>query len=734
MKIFQFTILLGFVTFYSQAQVGIGTENPNPKSVLDLKSQGNNQGFLVPRLTTLQRTATSFTSTLTATEKGLLIFDTDTNKFYYWNGTAWTVIEDSTGTDSQTLSFNTATGLLSITGGNNVNLSGTPPGGTAGGDLAGTYPNPTVNNNTITTAKILDGTLTNADINNAAGIAITKISGGTNGQILLTSGTTPIWTAMPPPTGAAGGDLSGTYPSPTITNNAITTAKILDGTIGSADLANAAVTDIKIATGITASKLTAGTAGQVLTTLAGVPTWSTPSVGGTVTNIATGTGLAGGPITTSGTISLSNTTVTAGNYGSLTQIPQLTIDAQGRITTAANLAVAGFAPIGAAGGDLTGAYPNPTVANNAITSAKILDGTVSSADITDGTIATTDVANLAINDSKIATGVAVNKLTSGTLNQVLTTTAGGAAWANLPASGTVTSITTGTGLNGGIITTTGTISLANSGVTAGTYGSATQVPNFIVDAQGRLTVAGNTTITGTPPGGAAGGDLTGTYPNPTVANNVITSAKILDGTISTADIANLAVNDSKIATGVAINKLSGGTNGQILTTSGTTPIWVAPADNSATNELQNIANVLNQGNDAGGQAVINLKAVSINTVATTGALNVVGSQFVGFTAVPTTGNVYNIGASDYVVYGAPQIGIASMSVYLPNADLNKGRILIIRTSGNTGTKNVVNVRPSGSDTLDGGVGIQLDATITRVYSIMVISVGSEWQTLSKSIY
>lgn len=74
-------ILFFIITLNSFSQVGIGTTDPDLSSILEIES--TTQGLLTPRMTTTQRIA------ITTPAEGLLVFDTDFNTFYFFDGISW---------------------------------------------------------------------------------------------------------------------------------------------------------------------------------------------------------------------------------------------------------------------------------------------------------------------------------------------------------------------------------------------------------------------------------------------------------------------------------------------------------------------------------------------------------------------------------------------------------------------------------------------------------------------
>lgn len=81
--------------------------------------------------------------------------------------------------------------------------------------------------------------------------------------------------------------------------------------------------------------------GNVTVSLASVPVANVTGAVPNTVNVLAGTGLSGGgALTGNVTINLANTAVVAGTYGTASQVSQVTVDAQGRITSASNVAIA----------------------------------------------------------------------------------------------------------------------------------------------------------------------------------------------------------------------------------------------------------------------------------------------------------------------------------------------------------------------------------------------------------
>jgi hypothetical protein len=130
-------LVLGSLTTNAQS-VGIGTPSPATSSILDLTS--TTKGFLMPRMTTANRTAIATPAT------GLQVFDTTTNTLWYFNGTVW--INSGAGTgdnlgnhsatqdlllNSNALQLGAAGGVNKIT--YNTTVDGPVITGNAGGSL-----------------------------------------------------------------------------------------------------------------------------------------------------------------------------------------------------------------------------------------------------------------------------------------------------------------------------------------------------------------------------------------------------------------------------------------------------------------------------------------------------------------------------------------------------------------------------------------------------------------------
>ena len=353
--------------------------------------------------------------------------------------------------------------------------------------------------NTATT-----GSITLSGILNAA-------NGGTGAATLTGyvygNGTSPMTASTTIPTTA----LSGTITNAQLANSSLSFNGVTVSLGGSGTITATATNALTIGTGLSGTSYNGSTAVTIaidstVATLTGTQTLTNKTISGasnTLTNIANA--------------SLTNSSVTVGTTAIALGASSLTLGGLTTVTvtqdpvSALQLATKQYVDALSQGLDPKASCIAATTVNITLSGAQTIDGVAliagdrclvkdQTATANNGIYVVSASAWTRSTDMDIWAEVpgAYTFIEQGTTwadtGWVCTSNAGGTlgttpiTWVQFAGAGTYSA---GTGL-----TLTGTqFSITNTAVTAGAYGSATQVGTFTVNAQGQLTLAGNTTVT-----------------------------------------------------------------------------------------------------------------------------------------------------------------------------------------------------------------------------------------------
>ena len=451
--------------------------------------------------------------------------------------------------------------------------------------------------------------------------------------------------------------------------------------------------------------------------------------------IAGGTGLTASYNDTSGvtTLSLNNTTVPAGSYGSATAIPTFTVDAQGRLTAAGSVAISSSFTLAADTGTadafnngetltFVGTDPVQTAVSNNTITISVDNATTTTKGIASFSATNFDVSGGAV--SIKAGGIANANLVNSSLTIGSTSVALGATTASL-AGLTSVAATTFTGALTGNASTATTLQTARSIAISGPItGTATSfngssditIPVTALDVghanvTGTLPVTcggtGVTTSTGT--GSvvlSASPALTGAPTAPTASfgtntTQIATTAFVtsavdaartgldVKSSVRAATTANITLSNTQTVDGVALavgdrvlvkDQATATENGIYIVAGGA---WTRATDFDTTTEVTAGAFTFVESGTANadsGWVVSTDGAITVGTTAIAFAQFSGAGQITAGNGLTKTGNTLNVGAGTGLAVNADDIALSGQALALHNLASNG---IITRTAAGT---------------------------------------------------
>ena len=388
---------------------------------------------------------------------------------------------------------------------------------------------------------------------------------------------------------------------------------------------------------------------------------------------------AGTGLTLTGTqFSISNTAVTAGAYGNGDYNATFTVNAQGQLTAAANVAITANAA------NLTGTTLSATVLNSSLTSVGTLTALAVTGNVSAGNVSATNVTGT------LTTAAQPNITSVGTLTSLAVT--GNANAGNIGAAEGVftANVSAGNLSTGGVLSVTGNANVGN----LGTGGLITATGNV---SGGNLTTGGVVAATGNVSGGnlTTGGALT-------VTGN--------------ANVGNLSTAGTVVATGnISANYFIG--NGSQLTGIDATAIQNGSAN------VRTFANANVTISAAGNANVVTVTGSTVEIVGNVSASNAnLGNAVTANFFIGSGANLANIAGAN--VTGQVGNALVAGTVYTaaqPNIT-SVGTLTSLSVTGNTSANNFTGANLVSANFVTGTLTTAAQPNITSVGSLTSLDV------------